>query len=145
MDLFGGKNKIMNKILVGFDGSEGAEQALNRAMTLIDDDGELILFAVVPSPSDKTFVDVDVYKNLKKKAENLISDAISGISSHSFTITGIVEEGDAAAKIIDVASRLKCDLIVLGSKGTSEIGRYLLGSVANKVVQYAYKPVMVVR
>ena len=47
--------------------------------------------------------------------------------------------------IIDVANRLKVDLIVLGSKGQSELGQYLIGSVANKVVQYAAKPVMVVR
>ena len=37
------------------------------------------------------------------------------------------------------------DLIVLGSRGTSELGQFLLGSVANRVVQYAHKPVMVVR
>jgi len=135
----------MKKILVGFDGSEGAEQALNRAIMLVDEYGELILLAVVPSPSEKTFVDNEIYKKLRRKAESLISDAISDIGSHDFTITGIVEEGDAAAKIIDAANKLKVDLIVLGSRGTSEIGRYLLGSVANKVVQYAYKPVMVVR
>ncbi|MCK4829722.1 universal stress protein [bacterium] len=135
----------MKKILIGFDGSEGSEQALNRAMMLIDEYGELILLAVVPIPSDKTFVDEEVYKKLKKKAKNLIADVISDIGSHEFTITGVVEAGDAAAKIIDAANKLKVDLIVLGSKGTSELGRYLLGSVANKVVQYAHKPVMLVR
>jgi len=135
----------MKKILVGFDGSEGSEQALNRAMMLINEYGELILLAVVPSPSDKIFVDNEMYRKLKKKAEILIADVISDIGSHDFTITGIVEEGDAAAKIIDVANKLDVDLIVLGSRGTSELGRYLLGSVANKVVQYAHKPVMVVR
>jgi nucleotide-binding universal stress UspA family protein len=136
----------MKKILVGFDGSEGSEQALNRAMTLIEEYGELILLAVVPSPSDKIFVDEEMYKKLKRKAEVLIANAISDIGPQDFTITGVVEEsGDAAAKIIDVANKLNVDLIVLGSKGTSELGRYLLGSVANKVVQYAYKPVMVVR
>jgi len=135
----------MKKILVGFDGSEGSENALNKAMLLIDENGELILLAVVPSPSDKSFVDVDIYQKLKKKAKNLIADAISDLGPHDFTITGIVEEGDAAATIIEVANNVNCDLIVLGSKGTSEIGRYLLGSVANKVVQYAHKPVMVVR
>ena len=135
----------MKKILIGFDGSEGSEQALNRAMMLIDEYGELILLAVVPIPSDKTFVDEEVYKKLKKKAKNLIADVISDIGSHEFTIIGVVEEGDAAAKIIDAANELKVDLIVLGSKGTSELGRYLLGSVANKVVQYAHKPVMLVR
>jgi len=139
------KIEAMKKILVGFDGSEGSDMALNKAMSLIDEYGELILLAVVPNPSDKTFLDIEMYKNMKKKAESLISDAITDIGSHEYKITGMVEEGDAAAIIIDVANRLDVDLIVLGSRGTSAIGRYLLGSVANKVVQYAHKPVMLVR
>lgn len=135
----------MKKILVGFDGSEGSENALNKAMILIEENGEIILLAVVPNPSDKSLVDKEAYKNLKKKAHNIITDAISDIGSHEYTVTGIVEEGDAAAKIIDVANNIQCDLIVLGSKGTSEISTYPIGSVANKVVQYAHKPVMIVR
>ncbi len=135
----------MKKILVGFDGSEGSEQALNRAISLIDEYGELILLGVIPSPSDKTFVDDNIYKVLKEKANNLISDAIEDLGHQSFQITGMVEEGDPAARIIDVSNKLNVDLIVLGSRGTSELGQFLLGSVANKVVQYAHKPVMVVR
>ncbi len=135
----------MKKILVGFDGSEGSEQALNKAMMLIEEYGELILLAIIPSPRDKAFVDIGAYDKLKRRAENLISGAIADIGEHEFTIRGLVEEGDAAAKIIDVSNREKVDLIVLGSKGASEIGGYLIGSVANKVVQYAHKPVMVVR
>ena len=135
----------MKKILVGFDGSEGSEMALNKAMALVDEYGELILLAVVPNPAEKTFLDIEMYKNMKKKADSLISDAVTDIGSHDYTITGMVEEGDAAAVIIDIANKLDVDLIVLGSRGTSTIGRYLLGSVANKVVQYAHKPVMVVR
>ena len=135
----------MRKILVGFDGSEGSEQALNRAMMLLDEYGELILLAVIPSPSDKAFVDEEMYQKIKKKAEHMINEVIHDVGQHEFTITGMVEEGDPAAIIIDVSNRLNVDLIVLGSKGTSEFGRYLIGSVANKVVQYAHKPVMVVR
>jgi nucleotide-binding universal stress UspA family protein len=112
---------------------------------LIDEYGELILLAVVPSPSDKTFVDDEVYQNFKKKAETIISDVIKDLGEHEFTMTGMVEEGDPAAIIIDISNKLNVDLIVLGSKGKSEFGRYLIGSVANKVVQYAHKPVMVVR
>ena len=135
----------MEKILVGFDGSEGAEQALNKALMMIEEYGELILLAVVPTPSDESYVDVDAYEKLKKRAETIISDTLRDIGAHDFVIKGIVEEGDVAAKIIDLANRLQVDLIVLGSKGTSEIGRYPIGSIANKVVQYAAKPVMVVR
>lgn len=135
----------MKKVLVGFDGSEGSEQALNRAMMLLDEYGELFILAVIPSPSDKAFVVDDVYKNLKLKAKNLVDDVIADIGVHEFEIKGIIEEGDPAAIIIDVSNRLDVDLIVLGSKGQSALGQYLIGSVANKVVQYAAKPVMVVR
>ncbi len=135
----------MKKILVGFDGSDGSEQALNRAMMLIEEYGELILLAVIPSRSDEIFVDEEIYKKLKQKAENMINEVIHDIRQHEFTVTGMVEEGDPAAIIIDAASRLNVDLIVLGSKGTSALGQFPLGSVANKVVQYAHKPVMVVR
>jgi len=135
----------MNKILVGFDGSEGSEQALNRAVMIIEEYGELVLLAVIPSPADKAFVDDEMYKKVKIKAENLIDDVIKDLGEHDFTITGLVETGDPASVIIDVSNRLNVDLIVLGSTGQSELGQYLIGSVANKVVQYAHKPVMVVR
>ena len=145
MDQYGEKNSCMNKILVGIDGSEGSENALNKAMTLISEYGELILLAVVPSPSDKTFVDDDIYKKLKKKADQMIKDIIEEIGVHNFTVKGAVEVGDAAAKIIDISNNLNVDLIMLGSKGSSELEHYPLGDIANKVVQYAHKPVMIVR
>ena len=135
----------MKKILVGFDGSEGSEQALNRAMMLIDEYGELFLLAVIPTPSNKTFVDDEMYRKIKKKAKILIEGVIADIGSHEYEIKGMVEEGDPAARIIDISNKLNVDLIVLGSTGTSKLGQYLIGSVANKVVQYAHKPVMVVR
>jgi nucleotide-binding universal stress UspA family protein len=86
-----------------------------------------------------------MYKKIKKKADILIDSVIADIGSHEYSTTGMVEEGDPAARIIDVSNRLNVDLIVLGSRGTSKLGQYLIGSVANKVVQYAHKPVMVVR
>ncbi|PNX45895.1 MAG: hypothetical protein BV457_08665 [Thermoplasmata archaeon M9B1D] len=135
----------MKKILVGFDASEGSERALNRAIMLLDEYGELILLAVVPSPADKSFVDAGAYDKIRIKAEKLINQAVLDLGDQCFSIEGLIEQGDAAAKIIDVANRLNVDLIVLGSKGQSELGQYLIGSVANKVVQYAAKPVMVVR
>jgi len=113
------------------------QRALNRAIMILDECGELFLLAVVPSPADKAFDD-EMYKKMKKKAENLIDQVIADIGIHEFDINGMVEEGDPAAIIIDVSNRLNVDLIVLGSKGQSELGQYLIGSVANKIVQYAH-------
>jgi nucleotide-binding universal stress UspA family protein len=136
----------MNRILVGFDGSEGAENALNKAMMIVDEDGELIILAIVPVPSDRNLLDQKSYDVLKVRAHTLVNNVVQDIGSHEYTITGIVKEGeDIAAVLIDVANEINCDLIVLGSKGSSALGRYPIGSVANKVVQYAAKPVMLVR
>jgi len=136
----------MKRVLVGFDGSEGAENALNKAMMIVDDDGELIIIAIIPLPSDRNLLDQKTYEIIKSRAHNLINSVIHDIGSHGYTITGMVKEGeDVAALIIDVANELRCDLIILGSRGSSSLGKYPIGSVANKVVQYAAKPVMVVR
>ncbi|MEM0492359.1 MAG: universal stress protein [Candidatus Thermoplasmatota archaeon] len=135
----------MRRILIGFDGSEGSENALNKALSIIEENGEIILLAVVPSYTEHSFVSKEFYDKLKQKARNLIDSVIADIGLHDFKVKGIVEEGDVAAKIIDIANQLDCDLIILGSRGSSEISQYPLGSIANKVVQYARKPVMVVR
>ncbi len=58
----------MKKILIGFDGSDCSEQALNKATTLIEEHGELILLSVIPKSSDKFFVDDEIRKKLKQKA-----------------------------------------------------------------------------
>ena len=145
MVLFGEKYSDMDKILVGIDGSEGSNLALEKAKMLISEDGEIILIAVVPTPKEKIFIENKVYKNIKLKAENLIKNMIKELGGNKYNITGLIEEGDASEKIIDTAVKLNVDLISLGSRGSSKIGVYPIGSVANKVVQYSHKPVMVVR
>lgn len=135
----------MRKVLVGYDGSEGAEKALEKALSLVEDGGELILLAVIPSREEKSFVDNGAYLAVELKAEEMINDRIKRIGERNFRIIGIIKRGDAADKIIETANDLKCDLIILGRKGHTEIRPDVLGSVAEKVVTYAHKPVMIVR
>ena len=47
--------------------------------------------------------------------------------------------------IIDYAEKNKMDLIVIGTKGRTGLKRFLLGSVAQGVVQHAHCPVLIVR
>jgi len=150
-DLFGEKNNdvyyVMRKILVGYDGSQGAEYALDKALAISDPGGDILLLAVVPGYSEKSFLDKDAYARAKIKAKKIISDKIEELRTRfdDISFKGIIKKGDAADQIINSANVLSCDLIVLGCRGTSEISTYLLGSVADKVVHHAHKPVMVVR
>jgi nucleotide-binding universal stress UspA family protein len=54
-------------------------------------------------------------------------------------------EGGAADRIVEVAREEACDLIVVGTRGRSGISRVLLGSVADRVVRTAARPVLTVR
>jgi nucleotide-binding universal stress UspA family protein len=135
----------MKKILVGIDGSEGANLALEKAVSLISENGIIYLIAVIPLQNKKLFVEENIYKKIRVKAQELIDNIKNELNFINNDIQDIIVEGDAAEKIIDIAAKLNVDLIVLGCKGFNKIGVYPIGSVANKVVQYSHKPVMVVR
>jgi nucleotide-binding universal stress UspA family protein len=139
------KKSSMRRILVGYDGSEGAENALSKALTLIEENGEIVLLAVIPSRSERSFVDANAYKIAREKAQRLLQEKVDSTKDANFVMSPIIERGDAAEKIIEIASKKNCDLIILGRHGQSEISPSTLGSVAQKVVTHAHKPVMIVR
>jgi nucleotide-binding universal stress UspA family protein len=56
-----------------------------------------------------------------------------------------LREGDPATEILSEASAKECDLIALGTHGRTGLDRLLMGSVAQKVLQGAGCPLLVVR
>jgi nucleotide-binding universal stress UspA family protein len=52
-------------------------------------------------------------------------------------VTGLVEDGDPAHRIVEVARREQVDLIVMGRRGLGDLKGLLLGSVTHKVAQAA--------
>lgn len=134
----------MGSILVGYDGSESAKKALEKAVTLLRENDELIVVSVVPSPDDKEFTIIDSDLSAAN-AQSQVNSAIAGLKERGINIIGIVRKGDIADEILKIGKEMKCDLIVIGHKGVSKIGKFMLGSVAEKVVRYASRPVLVVR
>ncbi len=65
----------------------------------------------------------------------------AGVKSES----RLVFDPNAAQGILDTAEAEDVTLIALASHGRSGVGRWLLGSVAQKVVQSAHVPTLVVR
>jgi len=57
----------------------------------------------------------------------------------------VVETGQPAERIIEYANEEDVDLIALSTHGRSGMGRWLFGSVADKVVHGSEKPVLLVR
>ncbi len=134
----------MGSILVGYDGSESSKKALEKAVTLLKENDELIVLSVVPSSEDREFTIIDSDLSVAN-AQSQVNNAIAGLKEKGLDIIGIVRKGDIADEILKMGKEIKCDLIVVGHKGVSKVGKFMLGSVAEKVVRYASRPVLVVR
>jgi nucleotide-binding universal stress UspA family protein len=134
----------MGIILVAYDGSELARKALKKADRIVRKEDELILVHVIPTNVISEFADIPP-EITKAKAQEIMNEALSDLKRRGLQATGMVMEGDIADEIIKIGTDMDVDLIVVGEKGVSKVGRFALGSVADKVMRYARRPVLLVK
>ena len=142
---------MYKKILVPLDGSELAKKALDQAEKLAKCfDAEMILFQVVPfmpiygSPELVTPLIVD--EKHKEAAEKYLLNLTEELKKKGLKVTSMVRTGQVVAmEIIDFAKESRVDLITMCTHGRSGITRWVLGSVALKVLTRAETPILLVR
>lgn len=86
----------------------------------------------------------DIQRHIRT-AERLAARTAKRLATRWPRTKGVVVRGDPAEQIIARGKREKADLILLGSRGLSDIRGFLLGSVSHKVATYASCPVLVVK
>ena len=141
---------MYKKILVPLDGSELAKKALEHAEELAKTySAEIILFQVVPlmpiygAPELVTPVIVD--EKQKEAAEMDLTKLAEEMKTRGHKVTAIVRTGQqVAVEIIDFAKGSGVDLIVMCTHGRSGITRWVLGSVAHKVLTRAETPILLI-
>ncbi len=82
------------------------------------------------------------------EADRLVAAAVKTFQDAGITATSEVQHataGHAAKHIVETVKGQECDLIVMGSRGLSDIAGLMLGSVTHKVLQLAQVPVLVAR
>jgi nucleotide-binding universal stress UspA family protein len=137
-------------ILVPLDGSRHAEAALGPAEELAAKLGsEIVLLQVVVFPPYSLYGDGSAYLaafdpdvQLKEAREYL--DALAKRLTVS-RVRVVVELGQPAFTIAEIAQREKVDLIAMATHGRSGLARLVLGSVATGTLQRASVPLMLVR
>ena len=142
----------MKKILVATDFSDCARHAEETAMALGRAlAAELVLLHVsVETPlyneGMRTLVEPrKVYEAQRAWAENTLAARAAEIRGAGVTAHASVRSGVAVDEILKAAADERCDLIVIGTHGRGGLSRFLLGSVADRVVRLAPCPVMTVR
>jgi nucleotide-binding universal stress UspA family protein len=134
--------------LVAIDGSEGAQRALDCAISLVERLGgrltALIVEGKLPAYA-ATAGEVDEVKREKDEFfSRVLADARSQAKARNVELKTEIVPGHAAEVIAHYARAHGHDLIVIGHRGHF-LGDYLLGSTADRVAHHAHCPVMVVR
>ncbi|WP_035065393.1 universal stress protein [Nitratidesulfovibrio termitidis] len=137
------------KILVAVDSSQYSEKAVAKAVELAQKGGaELIALAVAEQPLDmgEIAVPVDLSVHYEAVAAKALEKAVDIAKSKGMALRSVLEGGSSPAdNIIELAKKEGVDLIVTGSRGRTGLEKFLLGSVAAKVVSHAACSVLVVR
>ncbi|HLT37683.1 MAG TPA: universal stress protein [Enhygromyxa sp.] len=131
-------------VLLPFDFSEPAIDALATARDLVARTELLWVLHVVPplSTTSPGFLlgEVDLVE-LRERADTALAKTLSEIGIGTARRRIVI--GDPASEIVDVAREIDADLIVIPSRGKTGLRRWMIGSVAEKVVRRAPCPVLV--
>ncbi|MBW3614774.1 MAG: universal stress protein [Actinobacteria bacterium] len=143
---------MFRSIVVGTDGSATATEAVRRATELATLCGAKLHVVSAYKPLEALYVAPDVLAgatydlvNPEADAQRAAAEAAAGARAAGVEAETYACPGDAAAALIEVAEAEDADLIVVGNRGMTGRGRFLLGSIPNKVSHHAPCTVMIVR
>ncbi len=134
------------KLLVPLDGSPCAEDALPFAERLAGDlKAGISLLRVVYARTFPGVDPTDAEVAVVQEAEKYLRDIEGQLKAKGFEVDTHVRYGDDAEEILDHAAQKGIDFIAMTTHGRNGVKRWLLGSVAEKILRHSPKPVFLVR
>jgi nucleotide-binding universal stress UspA family protein len=150
---------MYSKIMVPLDGSELAECVLPHVQAItsgckiatvvfvrVIDPGTVS--ATLPAQGELGYQEKSRRQReeeRKKNAEAYLKKIVDSISIENAVLNYEVLEGRVAETLADWAKKNNIDLIVIASHGRSGIGRWVMGSVADRIMRSVCIPVMMIR
>jgi nucleotide-binding universal stress UspA family protein len=135
----------VSSVLFAYDGSEPARRALQYASRLAPDD-EVALISVAPAlieaPHTEEYTDPG---HDPARAKRDLDEAQGVLEAGGVKVESILATGNPAAEIIRAAEERDVRLIVVGSRGQHAFERFLVGSIAERLVRHAPCDVLIVR
>jgi nucleotide-binding universal stress UspA family protein len=150
---------MYQKILVPLDGSDLAECVLPHVeaiaagckvsqVVLVRVVDPIRLPGSVPARGDFGFTEKDrrqLEKHRKEAAEAYLKKIVDSLDVKGSNPSHAALEGKVAESLVDYAKNNNVDLIVIASHGRSGVSRWVLGSVADRMVRSSCVPVLMIR
>ena len=150
---------MYQKILLPTDGSLNSKRAAKHAVKLADPQGQIIILHVIEGYNLQTGVfpvstlpnpDENLFEELETEGEHILKDLKQEISkdnpdkSESLKFTSIIREGKPYLEILKTMDEQNVDLVIMGASGRHGLDRVILGSVTERVVREASKPLLII-
>lgn len=143
---------MYKRLLLALDGSPPSERAIPHALALAKAfSAELHVIRVVPlaiPPGHTEGAPVAALSALATEADeasDYLNSVAAQLSAQGLTVQTMVRSGDVADELLHQAAQSDADLIVMSTHGRSGVGRWVYGSVADRVLRQAEIPVLLVR
>lgn len=145
--------KRIRRVLYASDLSPASRPAFARAVALAKTDGAVLTIAHVMVPVVPVIgsgyvsrrLERDLARQARAHAQKGIGQLVTKAKTSGARATGLVLEGTPADRIVRAARTRGADVIVMGTHGRRAVAKFLLGSVAGRVVATAPCPVLTVR
>ena len=136
------------KVLIALDRSTQAATVLNQALEMVKHfRAECILYTLAEDiPDFGEGIAAGLSEQIRQEAEQALATSLEkavakGVQARKVLAVG----GSPADGILDMAEAEGIDLIIMGSRAKTGLDRFLIGSVASKVVSHARCSVLVLR
>jgi nucleotide-binding universal stress UspA family protein len=137
------KKPKIKKLLTAVDGSKYADKALEYAIQLAKNYSANLALVHVEEDKLIRVGGPQVENCVGTVGECILKDAATKVEGVQFNKK--LEYGSPADVIIKIAKKADVDIIVVGSRGLSSIGRFLLGSVSDDISMHARSSVLIVK
>ncbi len=140
---------MFEKILVATDGSEHGSRAAKVALELGKISGGKVT-AIYVADTDRTshlpddMLLFSIRELLLKEGKEVMKEVEKQAKDAGVTFEGLVLEGNPGSEIIGYAENAGMDIIIMGAVGRTGLDKFLLGSVAEKVVRNSKIPVLTI-
>lgn len=140
----------IKKILVPTDGSDYSLHAAEYGISLAKQhNAEITVVYVLDEVVIDRFTHVtereDIEKELKEDGLRYVNFVLGLAEKSGVKANSLIVKGRPFEQIVHLANGLNMDLIIMGTYGRRGADRILIGSVAERVIEYAHCPVLVIK
>ncbi len=136
---------MFDTLVIATDGSDSVTRAVDVALDMADRFDAAVHALYVIEESEIQSAPEEVRDSMREALEEQAEAALEDVSSKAASVTTATRTGRPAAEISRYAREIDADVVATGTRGRHGENRFLIGSVAERVVRTCPVPVLTVR